>query len=70
MQKGTAEDEHLHGGVVGSNGTYVFAGHSEGVWNGTNAGGYDFVVFKVDAQGDIIWIWQVNAGKNLRIPAA
>jgi len=60
FQDGTSEDDHLGGAVVGSDGTYVFAGNTRGDWSGTNAGGYDWAAFKVDAQGDILWSWQVS----------
>lgn len=62
VQDGTDKNEILRGGVVGSNGTYVLAGYSDEDWNGINAGGGS-LVFKVDAERDIIWNLQVNAGK-------
>lgn len=65
IQAGTPEDEHLRGGAVGSDGSTVLVGHSKGDWNGTNAGDYDFVALKVDAQGEIIWKWQVKTIKRL-----
>ncbi|CAN0565340.1 unnamed protein product, partial [Laminaria digitata] len=59
-QNGTSGDDHVGGAVVGSNGTYVFAGSTRGDWSGANAGGYDWAVFKVDDQGDVLWSWQVT----------
>ena len=59
-QNGSSGDDHLGGAVAGANGTYVFAGSTRGDWSGANAGGYDWAVFKVDDQGDILWSWQVT----------
>ena len=58
-QNGTLEDDHLEGVVLESTGTHVFYGITRGDWSGTNAGGYDWAALKVDAQGDILWKWQV-----------
>ena len=52
--------DHL-GSAVFANESYVFAGSTRGDWDGTNAGEYDYVAFKVDTQGDILWKWQVNS---------
>ena len=60
FQDGTSEDDHLGGAVEGSDVAYVFAGITRGDWSGTNAGGYDWAAFKADAQGDILWSWQVT----------
>lgn len=48
--------------AVGSDGSVVLTGFSEGVWDdGANAGGFDFVAVKLDASdGTELWRWQVG----------
>lgn len=42
-------------------GGYVLAGYTEGVWSGeASAGGQDFVVVKLHADGQGVWNWQVR----------
>lgn len=42
-------------------GSFVLAGHAEGVWSGdSSAGGLDFVAVKLDADGQEVWRWQVK----------
>ena len=68
VQTGTSVNDHLRAAVV-FNGSYVFAGSTQGDWGGASAGGFDWAAFKVDTQGDILWRWQVRLRKmDMRVP--
>lgn len=60
FQNGTSDEDYIDGAVAGPNGTYVFVGTTRGNWSATNAGLEDWVVFKIDADRDILWRWQVG----------
>lgn len=61
FQNGTCDNDYIDGAVAGPNGTYVFVGTTRGNWSATNAGDEDWVVFKIDAERNILWRWQVGA---------
>lgn len=61
-QNGTSEHDYIDAAAAGPDGTYVFVGSTRGNWSAANAGLEDWIVFKVDAQRDILWTWQVVAG--------
>ena len=63
-QRGTGKSDQLISAAFSSDGTYVFGGHTYGDWNATNSGVWDWAVFKVDQQGEILWFWQVNAAPS------
>lgn len=55
------EDNRLNAVSMTEDGGYVLAGYTEGVWSGeASAGGQDFVVVKLDADGQEVWRWQVR----------
>lgn len=45
---------------MADDGSVVLAGRTSGNWSGTNAGSVDMAAVKLDAEGDIVWKWQVN----------
>lgn len=67
-QSGTPEDELLVGAAPAnsavSGSDVVLAGRTEGDWAASNAGGTDFCVVKLDADGNELWVWQVTIGQN------
>ena len=63
-QSGTSENDYIHDAALGSDGNYIFGGNTNGNWNATHAGLWDWAVFKVDEQGNFLWKWQVNAARS------
>lgn len=61
--------------TMGLDGSVVLAGYTGGDWASPNAGGNDFAAVKLDADGMLLWQWQVRQTKfdilptvNLSIP--
>lgn len=47
--------------VVGSDdGSVVFAGFTDGDWDGSQAGEGDFAAAMLDSEGSVVWRWQVT----------
>ncbi|CAN0401618.1 unnamed protein product, partial [Scytosiphon promiscuus] len=59
-QDGTSGDDRLNAVTVQSDGTIVLGGSTEGDFDGSNAGGNDFVIVALDDDGNEIWRWQVT----------
>lgn len=60
-QDGTAEDDKLFAAtMVGSDGSIVLAGETNGNWEGESSGKMDFAAIKLGADGSEIWRWQVK----------
>ncbi|CAN0049267.1 unnamed protein product, partial [Sphacelaria rigidula] len=59
-QGGTTNTDNLFSGAAGESDTVVLTGRTDGNWEGTNAGDFDFLVVKLGADGDEIWRWQVR----------
>lgn len=51
---------------MAEDGSIVLAGYTVGSWDGSeaNAGEEDFVVVKLDKDGNELWHWQVIAGSS------
>ena len=66
-QDGTDDYDFVRTAVATINGTFVLAGSTSGDWNGSNVGDRDFAALKLDADGNVIWKWQVSkaTGKTL-----
>lgn len=64
-QGGTSEDDVFLGGGMGDNSSVILVGSSYGNWADTNKGGEDFIAVKLDADGNILWKWQVNTHGSL-----
>lgn len=45
---------------MGEDNSVVMAGYTYGDWNATNAGSRDFAACKLDADGTLLWKWQVK----------
>ena len=58
-QDGTSEDDVIKGVPPGGDGSVILAGHTKGAWNGPNDGSNDFAAVKLDANGTVVWRWQV-----------
>lgn len=62
MQDGSADlDDNAYAAATTPDGGFVLAGSTWGSW-GTAAYGDeddDFVVAKIDSDGELVWIWQV-----------
>lgn len=61
-QDGSSEDDVVMAVAVAADGSVALAGYTWGDWNGTNKGYSDFDAFKLDADGNLLWKWQVNQG--------
>lgn len=59
MQGGTAFADVLSTVLVGENGSIILAGFTSGSWIENNAGEEDYLVIKLDSDGNEIWVWQV-----------
>ena len=42
-----------------ADGGAIWAGTTSGLWGVQSAGSYDFIASKLDADGSLIWTWQV-----------
>lgn len=61
VQGGTAFADVLSTVLVGGDGSVVLAGYTSGSWTGSsNAGEEDYLVVKLDSDGNEIWVWQVR----------
>lgn len=60
-QGGTSEYDQADSGDSMSDGSVFFVGHTEGNWNGTSYGGFDFAGAMISADGDELWRWQVRS---------
>lgn len=57
----TISEGKMETAAVASDDTVILTGFSEGVWDGANAGGFDFVAVKLDvSDGTELWRWQVG----------
>lgn len=64
-QDGTVDDDLLQGVHVKADGTVLLGGHTEGDWNGLNAGGRDFALVELNRSGDEMWRWQVTNTRRI-----
>ncbi|CAN0229721.1 unnamed protein product, partial [Ectocarpus fasciculatus] len=71
-QGGTAESDVCSAVVVAEDGSIVLVGHTVGSWDGSeaNAGEEDFVVVKLDKDGNELWHWQEGTSLKDRLFAA
>lgn len=61
-QDGSDYNDEFFAAAIGNDGSVVMAGYTEGNWSTTNAGDLgtrDFAAAKIDADGVLIWKWQV-----------
>lgn len=54
------EVDFLCGVAIQADGSILLAGTTEGDWDGTNAGGRDFIMVALSSDGEELWRWQVN----------
>lgn len=60
LQNGTDDDDFLTAATMAADGSSVFfGGYTTGDWYGTNAGAEDFAALQLDADGTVLWKWQV-----------
>lgn len=67
-QDGTSGDDKLHAAATAEDGSVLMAGWTSGNWDGAKGGFYDFVAVKLDADGNVLWNWQVRLEHDLRPP--
>lgn len=60
VQDGSEGYEVPFGGVVRSDGSVFFVGYTDGVWNGSAIGEFDFAGALLSADGNELWRWQVG----------
>lgn len=67
-QSGTASDDALYGVTIGIDGSAVMSGYTYGSWAATYQGWGDFVVMSMNADGTMLWKYQVGTtkGKTLK----
>lgn len=60
MQDGSPGDDLMRAAAAVDDGVVV-AGYSDGIWNNVSSqGDLDFAAVKLDSDGTVDWIWQVN----------
>ena len=64
VQGGTAFADVLSTVLVGEDGSVVLAGYTTGSWVDSNAGEEDYLVVKLDSDGNEVWVWQVRDRQN------
>ncbi|CAM9524878.1 unnamed protein product, partial [Ectocarpus sp. 13 AM-2016] len=57
-QDGTVGDDVFRGVAIQADGSIILAGTTEGDWDGPNAGGGDFAMVALSADGEELWRWQ------------
>lgn len=61
MQAGTdGSTDILYGAAASPDGGFFLAGTTAGAWSGSNLGGFDFAVAKINSNGNSVWTWQVR----------
>lgn len=48
------------GVATGPDGSIVLAGYTDGSWDAPSKGGTDFAAVNLDAEGAVLWRWQVT----------
>lgn len=61
QQDGSEKSDAFLAAAAGDDGSVILAGFSGGGWEGTNRGKEDFAAVKLDADGAVLWKWQVGA---------
>lgn len=66
IQDGSEYNDYAHGIELDDDGSVVVAGATRGEWAIPNLGEWDFAAFKLDADGNLLWTWQVtNSGSRM-----
>lgn len=68
-QSGTEFDDEFEGAAIGNDGSVVISGYTYGSWAVTQAGDdedTDFVAMAMDADGNVLWEYQVGNKSVLR----
>lgn len=60
LQNGTISADMFDAATMGLDGSVVLAGYTAGDWAAENQGGNDFAAVKLDADGTLLWQWQVT----------
>src|SRR6202041_1583750 len=64
QQFGTSDTDVAYGVAVDGSGNVYVAGYTTGSLQGTNAGGYDGFVRKLDSAGDTLWTQQFGTSSG------
>lgn len=59
-QGGPRGDATVHTAAFTDDGSVILAGSTASVWGEDNIGPGDFAASKLDADGTLVWTWQVN----------
>lgn len=59
-QDGSSEYDVVAKVAVAEIGSVVLVGYTSGNWSETNKGEFDFAACKLDADGNLLWKWQVT----------
>lgn len=60
VQDDTGLGDYADGIAMADDGSVVVVGATLGDWSIPNVGGWDMAAFKLDADGALIWKWQVT----------
>lgn len=60
MQDGSNDNDAMYAVAPGTDGSVVLVGHTCGTWVTTDAGLCDAAAVKLDANGTVVWTWQVQ----------
>lgn len=59
-QDGTSDTDRISDAAINEDGYFVLVGWSGGLWGDSQQGNEDFAAVKLDADGGIVWQWQVS----------
>ena len=60
VKDGTVGDDHIYAGGVAKDGSVILAGGTTGGYAAESAGSFDFLVIKLNEDGEVLWTWQVR----------
>ena len=60
VKDGTEQYDYLSSGGVANDESVILAEGTRGEYAADNAGAFDFVVIKLDDDGEALWTWQVR----------
>lgn len=63
-QNGTNHRDQVEALATWTDGSIILAGASSGDWSASNLGARDFTACKLDADGNLLWKWQVAPFPN------
>lgn len=63
-QDGTRDTDNCNAVASDADGSIIVAGYTTGNWGTINEGGFDFFALALDADGEVLWTYQVSTLEN------